>query len=235
MQGHGALRGGHPGLEFSMRLGDTAIHTMGWTVPFASSRMSAPDSSTAQEAEARMAALAEADDRTLVAAFQTGDRAAFDVIVVRHRRPVYQLCYRFVNNHEDASDLAQDVFVRAFKGLVRFKGDASLATWLYRVAVNTCLNRVAIKKPVTAPLEVAVQVDGHAVSPLDELLRHERADKVRAAIEQLPPKQKATLMLRVYQECSHEEIATALGSTVGAVKANFFHALQNLRRTLERS
>jgi len=224
-------------LECSMRLGDTAIQ-MGWTVRFASSRMSEPDSPTArgvEDAEARLAALAEADDRTLVAAFQTGDRAAFDVIVVRHRRPVYQLCYRFVNNHEDASDLAQDVFVRAFKGLVRFKGDASLATWLYRVAVNTCLNRVAVKRPLTAPLEAAAQVDGRAVSPLDELLRHERADKVRAAIEQLPPKQKATLMLRIYQECSHEEIATALGSSVGAVKANFFHALKNLRRALERS
>jgi len=217
-----------------MRLGDTAIQ-MDWTVPIAKSRMSAPDSANGQEAEARMTTLADADDRTLVAAFQTGDRVAFDVIVVRHRRPVYQICYRFVNNHEDASDLAQDVFVRAFKGLIRFKGDASLATWLYRVAVNTCLNRVAAKKPVTTPLEVAAQVDGHAVSPLDELLRHERADEVRAAIEQLPPKQKATLLLRVYQECSHEEIATALGSSVGAVKANFFHALKNLKRTLERS
>jgi RNA polymerase sigma-70 factor (ECF subfamily) len=164
-----------------------------------------------------------------------GDRVAFDVIVVRHRRPVYPDLYRFVNNHEDASDLAQDVFVRAFKGLVNFKGDASLATWLYRVAVNTCLNRVAVKKPMTAPLEVATQVDGHAVSPLEEVLRQERAGKVRAAIEQLPPKQKATLMLRVYQECSHEEIATALGSSVGAVKANFFHALKNLKRILERS
>jgi RNA polymerase sigma-70 factor (ECF subfamily) len=185
--------------------------------------------------EGRAAAFADADDRTLVEAFRTGERAAFDVIVVRHRRNVYQLCYRFVNNHEDASDLAQDVFVRAFRGLVNFKGDASLATWLYRVAVNACLNRVSVKKPLTAPLEAATHVDGRAVNPLDEVLRLERAEKVKAAIDQLPPKQKATLMLRVYQECSHEEIAEALGSTVGAVKANFFHALKNLKRTLERS
>jgi len=215
-----------------MRFGDAAIHTMSWTVPSVSSGMSRPE---AAADPVRAAALADADDRSLVTAFQSGDRVAFDVIVVRHRRPVYQICYRFVNNHEDASDLAQDVFVRAFKGLVNFKGDASLATWLYRVAVNTCLNRVAVKKPVTAPLEVATQVDGHAVSPLEEVLRQERAGKVRAAIEQLPPKQKATLMLRVYQECSHEEIAMALGSSVGAVKANFFHALKNLKRALERS
>jgi RNA polymerase sigma-70 factor (ECF subfamily) len=209
---------------------------MAWTVTdqgAQNTKMSAAESDRVDEG--RTAAFADADDRTLVEAFRTGERAAFDVIVVRHRRNVYQLCYRFVNNHEDASDLAQDVFVRAFRGLANFKGDASLATWLYRVAVNACLNRVAVKKPITAPLEAATHVDGRAVNPLDEVLRLERAEKVKAAIDQLPPKQKATLMLRVYQECSHEEIAEALGSTVGAVKANFFHALKNLKRTLERS
>ena len=70
--------------------------------------------------------LAGIDDRALIAAFLAGRREAFDVIVERHRRAVYQLCYRFVGNHEDASDLAQDVFVRAFKGLGKFKGDSSL-------------------------------------------------------------------------------------------------------------
>src|SRR5713101_7204674 len=79
--------------------------------------------------------LQDADDRALVAAFLAGRRDAFDVIVERHRRNVYQLCYRFLGNHEDASDLAQDVFIRAFKGLRKFKGDASLGTWLYRVGV----------------------------------------------------------------------------------------------------
>lgn len=172
------------------------------------------------------------DDAALVKAFQDGYAGAFDAIVVRHRRQVYHLCHRFVHNHEDASDLAQDVFVRAFKGLQRFKGDASLATWLYRIGVNVCLNRVAVKRPQQAPLDEASNVDASTVDPLHALLRGERAVAVQAAIERLPPKQKATLMLRVYQECSHEEIANALGSTVGAVKANFFHALVNLRRML---
>jgi RNA polymerase sigma-70 factor (ECF subfamily) len=179
--------------------------------------------------------LASLDDRALVRAFQAGRREAFDVIVVRHRRQVYHLCLRFVHNQEDASDLAQDVFVRAFKGLQRFKGDASLTTLLYRIAVNVCLNRVALKRPESAPLDAAADVDGRAIDPLHALLQGERAVALQAAIAKLPPKQKATLMLRVYQECSHEEIATALGSTVGAVKANFFHALGNLRRLLRSS
>jgi RNA polymerase sigma-70 factor (ECF subfamily) len=175
------------------------------------------------------------DDAALVRAFQEGNRDAFDAIVVRHRRPVYHLCRRFVRNHEDASDLAQDVFVRAFKGLQRFKGDASLTTWLYRIAVNVCLNRVAQKRPASSDLDAAAGVDARSPDALHELLRGERAMALQAAIEKLPPKQKATVLLRVYQECTHEEIATTLGSTVGAVKANFFHALGNLRRMLKTS
>jgi RNA polymerase sigma-70 factor (ECF subfamily) len=179
--------------------------------------------------------LTAADDRTLVQAFLGGRREAFDVIVLRHRRQVYQVCFRFVNNHEDASDLTQDVFVRAFKGLRNFKGDSALGTWLYRVGVNACLNRAALKKTDIEPLEAAPRIDDRAANPLEEVLRGERATAVRAAIEQLPPKQRATLILRVYQELSHQEIAEILGSTVGAVKANFFHALGNLKRILESS
>jgi RNA polymerase sigma-70 factor (ECF subfamily) len=214
-----------------MPIGESAIRA-DWRVPGLDAGMT--KSRRVVPAQAAPAAdLSGADDRTLIEAFRAGSREAFDVIVVRHRRQVYQLCYRFVNNHEDASDLAQDVFVRAFKGLAKFKGDASLGTWLYRVTVNAGLNRVALKRPETAPLDAAAEVDGKSRSPLDDVLREERAETVRRAIAQLPPKQRATLMLRVYQDCSHEEIATALGSTVGAVKTNFFHALGNLRRMLK--
>ena len=100
-----------------------------------------------------VADLRTVDDRALVEAFQAGNREAFDLIVERHRRSVYQVCYRFVRNHEDAADLAQDVFVRAFKGLRTFKGDAALGTWLYRVGVNVCLNRLALKRPRVEALE----------------------------------------------------------------------------------
>ncbi len=179
--------------------------------------------------------LREADDRALVTAFLYGQREAFDIIVERHRRNVYQLCYRFVGNHEDASDLAQDVFVRAFKGLRNFKGDSSLGTWLYRVGVNACLNRVAVKRPATEPIEAVQRVDDHLEDPLQRLVRGEQAVVVRAAIRRLPPKQRATLVLRVYHELPHQEIARILGSSVGAVKANFFHALGNLKRFLEKS
>lgn len=178
-------------------------------------------------------ALRQADDTALVQAFLSGQRDAFDVIVERHRRQVYQLCYRFLGNHEDASDLTQDVFVRAFKGLRNFKGDSALGTWLYRVGVNACLNRVALKRPRMDTLEPEQHVDERQPDAHELVARGERAVVVRRAIAQLPPKQRATLVLRMYQEMSHEEIATVLGSSVGAVKANFFHALGNLKRLLQ--
>lgn len=176
-----------------------------------------------------------ADDRVLIQAFLGGNRDAFDVIVERHRKQVYQLCYRFLGNHEDASDLTQDVFVRAFKGLHSFKGDSQLGTWLYRVGVNVCLNRVALKTPKLETIEPENHVDQRNPDAHELVARGERAIVVRRAIAKLPPKQRATLVLRIYQEMSHEEIATVLGSSVGAVKANFFHALGNLKRLLQQA
>jgi RNA polymerase sigma-70 factor (ECF subfamily) len=167
-----------------------------------------------------------------VAACVEGRDGAFDIIVERHRRAVYQLCFRFVSNHEDASDLAQDVFVRAFRGLRRFRGQSSLSTWLYRIGVNVCLNKVGAARLATEPLDARQHVDDRSESAAERLLREERAARVRAAIAQLPRKQRAALILRTYHELSHQEIANVLGSSAGAVKANVFHALQNLKKLL---
>jgi RNA polymerase sigma-70 factor (ECF subfamily) len=172
------------------------------------------------------------DDAGLVAAIQGGESGAFDELVERHRRSIYQVCFRFVNNHEDASDLTQETFVRAWKGLPNFKGDSALSTWLYRIAVNVCLNRVSAKRPETEPLEPDRFVDTRSDAPGASLLREERAAAVRRAIAELPDKQRATLILRTYHDMSHQEIADVLGSSVGAVKANFFHALANLKKIL---
>src|SRR6516164_2702929 len=117
--------------------------------------------------------LAELDERALVQACLEGQPGAFDLIVERHRRAVYHLCYRFVGNHEDASDLSQDVFLRAYRGLRSFRGQATLATWLYRIGVNVCLNRVSAKATLgkfTEPIEERQFVDPRAESPSERLL-----------------------------------------------------------------
>lgn len=176
--------------------------------------------------------LVDAPDAVLAAAFKAGHEAAFDVIVTRHQRHVYQICYRFTGNHEDAADLAQDVFVRAYRGLKKFKGDSALGTWLYRVAVNTSLNKVSVKRPAMESIDAAPRLETRGEHPDAALMRQEDATRVRQAIRRLPPRQRATLVLRMYRELPHDEIASILGSSVGAVKANFFHALANLRKLL---
>lgn len=173
------------------------------------------------------------EDHVLVAECLNGRREAFDVLVERHRRHVYLLCYRFVGNHEDASDLAQEVFIRAYRGLRGFRGQSAVGTWLYRIAVNLCLNRVSAKATVFERLDPREHIDERMETADAALLRAERAGEVRAAIARLPKKQRATLVLRIYHELPHEEIAGILGSSVGAVKANFFHALANLRKSLK--
>lgn len=176
-------------------------------------------------------------DAELVESCLAGRREAFDLLVERHQRHVYQLCYRFVGNHEDASDLAQDVFIRAYRGLRKFKGEASLGTWLYRIGVNVCLNRVGAKTPKPDALDPLLAASDERIAATGEsadaaILRGERAGQVRAAIARLPRKQRATLILRVYHELPHDEIAGILGSSVGAVKANFFHALNSLKKLM---
>lgn len=171
-------------------------------------------------------------DEDLVQACVDGDRDAFDILVKRHQRQIYRLCYRFVANHEDASELAQDAFVRAYRALAKFERTAKFTTWLHRISVNVCLNRLALKRAPLEPSRDIEKVPAGGEGADAVVLREERAVMVRAAIARLPRKQRATLILRAYHELPHQEIATILGSSVGAVKANFFHALGNLKKLL---
>ncbi len=177
-------------------------------------------------------ALAALGDRALVRICLEGRPEAFDALVERYQRAVYRLCRRFAPAHEDALDLSQEVFLRAFKGLDRFRGDAALSTWLYRIAVNVCLNRAAARPPRAVPLDAAAPLAAGEEDAAARLERRGRRDRVRAAIARLPARQRATIILRVYHELPHEEIAAVLGTTVGASKANLFHALRSLKRRL---
>src|SRR4029079_13244089 len=134
-------------------------------------------------------------DAELVEASLAGEREAFDLIVERHRRNVYQLCYRFVANQDDAADLAQDVFVRAFRGLRNFKGEASLGTWLYRIGVNVCLTRLRVKNTTSESLEPLFLANDERIaapgeSATEALLRGERQRRGRAPTARAPHKKR---------------------------------------------
>jgi len=170
------------------------------------------------------------DDREAVLACQRGEREAFDGLVERYQRDIYRLCYRYLNDPQDANDMAQEVFLKAYRAIDRFRGDSSFSTWLYRIAVNTCLNFRSSRRPEGEQLPDTLP-DAHA-GVLDAMVEDERARRVREAVSRLPEKQRATLILKIYHELTHEEVAGIVGSSVGTVKANLFHALGNLRKML---
>ncbi len=170
-------------------------------------------------------------DGALVLACQRGDREAFDRLVERYQRGIYRLCYRSVNHHADANDLAPEAFLKAWRAIGRFRGDSSFSTWLYRIAVNACLNHRASRRPAT--LELPESLPDPSRGAEARALGDDEAERVREAVSRLPDKQRATLILKVYHELSHEEVAEILGSSVGTVKSNLFHALANLRRRLD--
>ncbi len=174
------------------------------------------------------AASARKAEWQIVEACQRGDREAFDQLVVRYQRDIYRLCYRYVNNHEDANDLTQEVFLRAWRAIGRFRGRSAVSTWFYRIGVNACLNFRAARRPPAQ--ELPETLADPRMGAAQRVERAQRARRVREAVARLPEKQRATLILKIYHELTHQEVAQVLGSTVGTVKANLFHALGNLRK-----
>ncbi len=172
-----------------------------------------------------------ADDGELVRAAQSGDRDAFGLLVKRYQRDIYRLCYRYVNDPQDASDLAQDAFLKAYRAIGRFRRDSSFSTWIYHIALNTCLNFRASRRPQAEALSDSLPARAVELGERIDTGRLRR--RIRAAVEMLPEKQRATLILKTYHDLTHREVAAILGSTVGTVKANLFHALRNLRKIVD--
>ena len=170
------------------------------------------------------------DDREAIEACRQGEREAFDRLVERYQRDVYRLCYRYVNNHQDANDMAQEAFLKAYRALSRFRGDSAFSTWLYRIAVNTCLNFRAARRVPQEELSEHLADGGAGVA--ERMQEDERSAQVRKAVARLPEKQRATLILKIYHDLTHEEVARVLGASVGTVQANLFHALGNLRKLM---
>jgi RNA polymerase sigma-70 factor (ECF subfamily) len=197
------------------------------TASFASPFSLAPG---ARPAARELVAAVRQDDRAAVEAAKSGDRAAFDLLVDRYQSAVYRLCFRYVGDPEDASDLAQETFLKAYRAIGRFRGDSAFSTWLYRIAVNACLNFRSTRRRPAADLPEALP--DPRPGAFEGVAEDERSRAVREAVARLPEKQRATVILKVFQDLSHEEVARVLGSSVGTVKANLFHALGNLRRML---
>jgi RNA polymerase sigma-70 factor (ECF subfamily) len=172
-----------------------------------------------------------ATDLHLVTRFRAGEQRAFAELVQRYQRPIYYLALRYLNNDADAADITQTTFIRAFKALDRFRGESSLRTWLYRIAINLSLTHLR-KRGREQPTDLTEVHTGElAVAPrgASGLISGQESWALRAAITALPPKQRLVLELRVYDELSFREVAELAECTENAAKVNFHLALKRLR------
>jgi RNA polymerase sigma-70 factor (ECF subfamily) len=182
-------------------------------------------------------------DLEKVKAAQQGDRAAFDFLVDKYRDIVYAVAYRFARDPDLALDLAQDVFIRAYRGIGSFKGRSSFSTWLYRIAMNTCIDytrrRSRSVDAKTVPEEVAEYagsepiIVGRSEGPTELALSSELGEQIQEAIDALPEYHKSVFVLYEIEGLSYKEIAEVVGCSIGTVMSRLHYARRKLRKMLE--
>ncbi len=171
------------------------------------------------------------EDLDLIIRIENGEREAFNELVLKYQKPLYSLLYRMVSDHDDASDLLQKTFVKAFTGLKGFERRSSFKTWLYQIAINLAKNvyrdRSRIEK--VSIDDVIIRRDPKT---LETLIKQERGLLLRQSLTRLPEKQRLTLILRVQEARKFEEIAAIMKCSVGTAKANYHHAVQKLKKIM---
>jgi RNA polymerase sigma-70 factor (ECF subfamily) len=185
------------------------------------------------------------DDYALIRAFHSGEKSAFDTLVMRHKDRVFNLCLRFLGDYQEAEDTAQDVFVKAYRSLKLFRFESSFFTWIYRITINTCKNKVNSlgfryrKKDISIDIqEESVEVrqaeslENVRRDPVSELEKKEMMKTLQCAIDSLPSDQKSVVILRDIQGLSYEEITDITGFKLGTLKSRLSRARSNLREKL---
>jgi len=184
-----------------------------------------------------------ATDEELVARCNAGDTESFNQLILRWERPMYALAYRQLGHEEDARDVVQDAFLRAFRALPGFKGEAKFSSWLYRITLNLCRDvmRRAKRAPfVQAPegVDVGDLVSSEttaAESIEDVVTRNDLGRHVARAMSRLPEEQRAAILLKEYHGLTFQEIAELQGCPLSTVKTRLYQGLTVLRRELERN
>jgi RNA polymerase sigma-70 factor (ECF subfamily) len=174
----------------------------------------------------------KAAERELVRLAQRGDADAFGQLVTRHQQAVFNVTYRLTGNRQEAEDVAQQAFVRAYRALNRFDEERPLGPWLYRIAANTALNWIKRRRPEAALVQEELLPDP-APGPEAQLIAAEQSARLRAAIAALPPHYRVAIELRHFQGLSYQEMSAALDAPLSDVKSWLFRARRRLQRVLE--
>jgi RNA polymerase sigma factor (sigma-70 family) len=170
-------------------------------------------------------------------ATQTDRDAAFTQLVERYQKRIYYGARKMLHgDHDEADEVAQETFVKAYEALANFRGESQLYTWLYRIMMNAVIQRSRKSKvrqfvgleDIHELAEEGAETDG-------QLLKSETTRLIEEAIESLPPKQQRVFMMRFYDELPYEDIASIVGTSVGGLKANYFHAVRKIGEFLQAS
>lgn len=177
------------------------------------------------------------DQEILLEYCEKGNERVITDFVRKYQNMVYTTALRYVGNHFDADDIAQDVFIKAVESLKKFRGDSSLKSWLYRITVNHCLNFKKKKNPFSFLSqdddETHLEIQSDSRSP-EELYDGKILEKdFLEAISKLPEKQRETFALRYFEELSYDEISKLLDTSVGGLKANYYQAVKKLATYLK--
>jgi RNA polymerase sigma-70 factor (ECF subfamily) len=161
-----------------------------------------------------------------------GSEEAIEALVRRYQRMVYAFAYRMINDMEEAKDVTQNVFMRAMNGLKDFRKESSFKTWLYRIAVNVCLNHKRSQRGNDVDLDE--RLTGNQKDVLSIMIEKERERLIRKAVEELPTQQRLAIVLRAYEGLSSKEAASIMGCSESAVKAHYHFGIKRLRGILGR-
>ncbi len=181
-------------------------------------------------------------DQLLVERVQKGDKAAFDLLIRKYQHRIVSLVSRYVSDHSEAQDVAQEAFIKAYRALRNFRGDSAFYTWLYRIAINTAKNWLVARnrRPPASDIDAmdAEQYDMDSRlkergTPENELLREEIETTVHDAISNLPEDLRTAIMLREMDGMSYEDIATTMDCPIGTVRSRIFRAREAIDEKLK--
>ncbi len=183
------------------------------------------------------------EDRELVAAAKRGEARAFEVLLKKYRKSVYYMLLKMVKNPDDAEDLTQEAFAKAFNSIEKFDSKFAFSTWLFRIATNNCIDFIRKKRVQTVSIDSPMETDdGSAMridvrdddlDPNESLLKEQRKRYLGMAIDRLPEKYRELVDLRYFKELSYEEVANELNIPLGTVKAQLFRARELLNQELK--
>jgi RNA polymerase sigma-70 factor (ECF subfamily) len=180
---------------------------------------------------AQLSKYRELKDHELVKLVKAGELAPYDELVRRHQVKIHDLCYKMLRNYDDARDMAQETFLKAYRKINKFKGRSKFSTWLYRIAVNNCLNFIKKQKPTE---ELFEEITSKGQDDPVQILKGKRLrEKIQGAVAKLPEVQKAVFTLRTLEDLSYQEVSDILKKPISTVKVNHHLAVKNLRNHLK--